>query len=89
MSVPSVDTHERHEFVQHVELEHPAVHHAHHALVHLHPGGLAGLAENQLAVMLAEAGLRSGKRRDLAGRLPGFALLQAVPALEFGTGTYD
>lgn len=51
--------------------------------------GLTGLAENQLAVMLAEAGLRSGKRRDLAGRLPGFALLQAVPALEFGTGTYD
>jgi SAM-dependent methyltransferase len=50
---------------------------------------LGGLAENQLAVMLAEAGLRSGKRRDLAGRLPGFALLQAVPALEFGTGTHD
>jgi len=51
--------------------------------------GLTGLAENQLAVMLAEAGLRSGRRRDLAGRLPGFALLQASPALEFGTGTYD
>jgi SAM-dependent methyltransferase len=51
--------------------------------------GLTGLAENQLAVMLAEAGLRSGKRRDLAGRLPGFALLRAVPALEFGTGNYD
>jgi SAM-dependent methyltransferase len=50
---------------------------------------LSGLAENQLAVMLAEAGLRSGNRRDLAGRLPGFALLRAVPALEFGTGTYD
>jgi SAM-dependent methyltransferase len=51
--------------------------------------GLIGLAENQLAVMLAEVGLRSGRRRDLDGRLPGFALLQAVPALEYGTGTYD
>ncbi|MGI9290051.1 MAG: ArsR/SmtB family transcription factor [Gammaproteobacteria bacterium] len=54
-----------------------------------HDSGLTGLAENQLAVMLAEVGLRSGRRRDLAGRLPGFALLQAVPALEFATGTYD
>lgn len=44
--------------------------------------GLSGLAENQLAVMLAEAGLRAGRRRDLAGRLPGFALLAALPALE-------
>jgi SAM-dependent methyltransferase/DNA-binding MarR family transcriptional regulator len=51
--------------------------------------GITGLAENQLAVMLAEVGLRSSRRRDLAGRLPGFALLQALPALEFGTGTYD
>jgi SAM-dependent methyltransferase len=51
--------------------------------------GLGGLAENQLAVMLAEVGLRSSPRRDLAGRLPGFALLAAVPAMEFGTGTYD
>jgi ArsR family transcriptional regulator len=50
---------------------------------------LSGLAENQLAVMLAEVGLRSGPRRDLAGRLPGFALLAAVPAMEFGTGTYE
>jgi SAM-dependent methyltransferase len=49
--------------------------------------GLSGLAENQLAVMLAEVGLRSSPRRDLAGRLPGFALLAAVPAMEFGTGT--
>ena len=47
--------------------------------------GLGGLAENQLAVMLAEAGLRAGRRRDLAGRLPGFALLTAVPTLEMGT----
>ncbi len=45
---------------------------------------LSGLAENQLAVMLAEAGLRSGPRRDLAGRLPGFALLKAGTAFEFG-----
>ena len=51
--------------------------------------GLSGLAENQLAVMLAEVGLRSSPRRDLAGRLPGFALLAAVPAIEFGTGTYE
>jgi SAM-dependent methyltransferase len=51
--------------------------------------GLGGLAENQLAVMLAEVGLRSSPRRDLAGRLPGFALLAALPAIEFGTGTYD
>lgn len=50
---------------------------------------LTGLAENQLAVMLAEAGLRSSPRRDLAGRLPGFALLRAVPALEFGAGQYE
>jgi SAM-dependent methyltransferase len=49
--------------------------------------GLSGLAENQLAVMLAEVGLRSSPRRDLAGRLPGFALLAAGPAMEFGTGT--
>ena len=49
----------------------------------LHAGyGLEGLAENQLAVMLAEVGLRFGKRRDLAGRLPGFALIAAVPMLE-------
>lgn len=51
--------------------------------------GLGGLAENQLAVMLAEAGLRAGRRRDLAGRLPGFALLTALPAIELGTGTYE
>ena len=51
--------------------------------------GLAGLAENSLAVMLAEVGLRAGRRRDLAGRLPGFALLTALPAIELGTGTYD
>ena len=51
--------------------------------------GLGGLAENQLAVMLAEAGLRAGRRRDLAGRLPGFALMTALPAIEMGTGTYD
>jgi len=44
--------------------------------------GLGGLAENQLAVMLAEVGYRAGIRRDLAGRLPGFALLLALPALE-------
>lgn len=50
--------------------------------------GLGGLAENQLAVMLAEAGLRAGRRRDLAGRLPGFALLTALPAIEINTGTY-
>ena len=50
--------------------------------------GLGGLAENQLAVMLAEVGLRAGRRRDLAGRLPGFALLTAVPTLEMGTGSY-
>jgi ArsR family transcriptional regulator len=49
--------------------------------------GLGGLAENQLAVMLAEVGLRAGRRRDLAGRLPGFALLMALPALELGAGT--
>jgi len=46
--------------------------------------GLGGLAENQLAVMLAEVGLRAGRRRDLAGRLPGFALLTAVPTIEMG-----
>ncbi len=51
--------------------------------------GLGGLAENQLAVMLAEAGLRAGRRRDLAGRLPGFALLNALPAIELTTGTYN
>ncbi len=51
--------------------------------------GLGGLAENQLTVMLAENGLRTGRRRDLAGRLPGFALLIAVPAIEMGTGTYE
>jgi SAM-dependent methyltransferase len=51
--------------------------------------GLDGLAENSLAVMLAEVGLRAGRRRDLAGRLPGFALLTALPAIELGTGTYD
>jgi DNA-binding transcriptional ArsR family regulator len=45
---------------------------------------LTGLAENQLAVMLAEVGLRSSPRRDLAGRLPGFALLRATTAFEFG-----
>jgi len=50
--------------------------------------GLGGLAENQLAVMLAEVGLRAGRRRDLAGRLPGFALLTALPAIEINTGTY-
>jgi ArsR family transcriptional regulator len=55
--------------------------------------GLGGLAENQLAVMLAEAGLRAGRRRDLAGRLPGFALLTALPAIELNlsssaVGTY-
>ena len=50
---------------------------------------LTGLAENHLAVMLAEAGLRSSPRRDLAGRLPGFALLRAVPALEFGAGQFE
>jgi len=50
---------------------------------------VGGLAENQLAVMLAEAGLRAGRRRDLAGRLPGFALLTALPAIELGTGTYE
>jgi SAM-dependent methyltransferase len=44
--------------------------------------GLEGLAENQLAVMLAEAGWRSTRRRDLAGRLPGFALVVAMPMLE-------
>lgn len=44
--------------------------------------GLSGLAENQLAVMLAEAGFRAGRRRDLAGRLPGFALLAALPGIE-------
>ncbi|MBT8422277.1 MAG: metalloregulator ArsR/SmtB family transcription factor [Gammaproteobacteria bacterium] len=47
--------------------------------------GLGGLAENQLAVMLAEVGLRAGRRRDLAGRLPGFALLTAVPTIEMGS----
>ena len=56
----------------------------------LAPGhGLGELAENHLAVMLAEAGLRAGRRRDLAGRLPGFALLTALPAIEMRTGTYD
>ncbi len=50
--------------------------------------GLGGLAENQLAVMLAENGLRAGRRRDLAGRLPGFALLTAVPAIELVAGSY-
>jgi ArsR family transcriptional regulator len=44
--------------------------------------GLGGLAENQLAVMLAEAGLRGRRRRDLAGRLPGFALVTALPMIE-------
>lgn len=48
--------------------------------------GLGGLAENQLAVMFAEAGLRAGRRRDLAGRLPGFALLSALPAIEMRSG---
>jgi len=46
--------------------------------------GPEGLAENQLAVMLAEAGLRSARRRDLAGRLPGFALVSALPMIESG-----
>jgi len=48
--------------------------------------GLGGLAENQLAVMLAEVGLRAGRRRDLAGRLPGFAILTALPTLEMQAG---
>jgi len=51
--------------------------------------GLSGLAENQLAVMLAEAGLRSGTRRELAGRLPGFALLKATTAFEFGQASNE
>lgn len=51
------------------------------------PSDLGGLAENQLAVMLAEVGFRAGRRRDLAGRLPGFALLRATPALEFAATT--
>lgn len=51
--------------------------------------GLGGLAENQLAVMLAEVGLRAGRRRELTGRLPGFALLVAQPALELGAVTRD
>jgi ArsR family transcriptional regulator len=56
----------------------------------LSPGhGLDGLAENQLAVMLAEAGLRSTRRRDLAGRLPGFALVSALPMLESSTRPND
>ena len=50
---------------------------------------LSGLAENQLAVMLAELGLRSTPRRDVAGRLPGFALLRAVTAFEFGQVSND
>ncbi|MEC9375810.1 MAG: metalloregulator ArsR/SmtB family transcription factor [Pseudomonadota bacterium] len=45
---------------------------------------LEGLAENQLAVMFAESGLRFGKRRDLTGRLPGFALLEVNSTLEMG-----
>jgi hypothetical protein len=48
--------------------------------------GLSGLAENQLAVMLAEAGMRATRRRDLAGRLPGFALVTALPMIEAGRG---
>ena len=44
--------------------------------------GLDGLAENQLAVMLAEVGMRSKRRRDLAGRMPGFALVTALPMIE-------
>lgn len=44
--------------------------------------GLEALAENQLAVMFAEVGMRLGKRRELAGRLPGFALIAAIPTLE-------
>lgn len=48
--------------------------------------GLSGLAENQLAVMLAEAGMRATRRRDLAGRLPGFALVTALPMIETGRG---
>ena len=43
---------------------------------------IEGLAENQLAVMLAESGLRLQKRRELPGRLPGFALLSAVTTNE-------
>ncbi len=41
--------------------------------------------------MLAEAGWRSTRRRDLAGRLPGFALVVALPMLEIdgvATKTY-
>lgn len=53
----------------------------------LSPGhGLDGLAENQLAVMLAEAGRRATRRRDLAGRLPGFALVSALPMIETSAG---
>jgi len=48
--------------------------------------GLEGLAENQLAVMLAEAGMRATRRRDLAGRLPGFALVSALPMIESRAG---
>lgn len=51
--------------------------------------GLDGLAENQLAVMLAEAGMRSKRRRDLAGRLPGFALVSALPMIETVAGRQD
>ena len=43
---------------------------------------IEGLAENQLAVMLAESGLRLQKRHELPGRLPGFALLSAVTTNE-------
>jgi SAM-dependent methyltransferase len=49
--------------------------------------GLEGLAENQLAVMLAEAGMRATHRRDLAARLPGFALVSALPMIEAGIAT--
>jgi hypothetical protein len=48
--------------------------------------GLGELAENQLAVMLAESGLRATRRRDLVGRVPGFALLSALPSIELATG---
>ena len=41
----------------------------------------------KLAVMLAEVGMRSTRRRELAGRLPGFALLFALPMIETGVGT--
>jgi len=51
--------------------------------------GIGDLKENQLSVMLGESGMRLAQRRELPGRVPGFALIMARAVPARGTGTYD